>query len=135
MKLKDLVNYINNSNTDINRDINVRVVVHAPGSIRGGTPSSDIEQINFGIDWDNNTLLIYPKDELTKLTPEQVKEISESVKLGNSWHSYQSYKKQKIEIDKYIKEIENLKEFIDSIDFNTLTIEQRNCYQKLCNKE
>lgn len=130
MLLKELVDYINNSNIDINRKINVRIVVNAPGSI-GGTPCVDIKQVGFGIDWDNNTLLIFPENELTRLTLEQVNEISESVKKGNSWHSYQAYKKQKEEVDTYKKEIEELRIFIKSLDLNE---DQKNSLNKINKK-
>jgi len=132
MKLQGLIDVINNSNISTDRDINVRVVVHSPGSL-GSTPAVDVKQIAFGIDWDNNTLLIYTDDDLTRLTPEQVNEISESVSKGNSWHSYQSYKTQKKEIDDLKNELKQAKNFIKSLVLKELTDEQKIIYKTVCN--
>lgn len=51
--------------------------------------------INPGFDWDNGTIFLEPESPLTLLTPEDVAAIHKSVSLGQSWHSYQDYKRAK----------------------------------------
>lgn len=71
----------------------LRIIVHRPGSI-GPLPTVGVEQAGRGIDWDKGNFLLYPEVPLTALSPEDVEAIRESVKKGQSWHAYQSYKKQ-----------------------------------------
>lgn len=74
-------------------DDDVRVVTFSPGSV-GGTPSVGVIQANPGFDWDNGTFQIVPASKLTQLTDVDVADIRESVNKGQSWHAFQSYKKQ-----------------------------------------
>lgn len=68
------------------------IVIKRPGSI-GGTPCVEVESVHAGFDWDNGKLMIYPAQPLTALTPEQLEEIHESVRLGQSWHANQAHMK------------------------------------------
>lgn len=88
----------------------VRIVVHAPGSI-GGTPSVSLSErgVQVGFDWDHGKLLLYPEVPLTRLTPEDVAAIHESVKKGQSWHAYQAHKKTK---EKHSEQLQQCKEEI-----------------------
>lgn len=67
------------------------VKIFSPGSI-GGTPHAAVTHITGGIDFDSNLMLITPDTPLTALSPEDVAAIRESVRKGQSWHSYQAYK-------------------------------------------
>lgn len=80
------------------RDPEITILVHSPGSI-GPSPSVEVEAIHAGFDWDAGQVMIYPAQPLTTLTPEQVADITESVRKGQSWHAYQAYKKHKTQLD------------------------------------
>lgn len=97
-KFTELVARIwSNTNTQ-RRDPEITIVVHSPGSI-GPSPSVEVEAIHAGFDWDAGQVMIYPAQPLTVLTPEQVAEISESVRKGQSWHAYEAYKKHKSQLE------------------------------------
>lgn len=91
--VNDLIEVLNDAGNH-RGEASLKIEIHNPGSV-GGTPGVMVKAAYFGIDWDANTLLLRPEKPLTSLTPEQVKEISESVRIGSSWHAYESYKKQK----------------------------------------
>lgn len=74
------------------------VQVYDPGRI-GGTPCSEVTDIHAGIDWNSGTILISTKEQLTRLSPEDVEAIRTSVSMGQSWHAYEAYKKQKAKED------------------------------------
>lgn len=80
------------------RDPEIKIIIHSPGSI-GATPSVEVEAIHPGFDWDAGQVMIYPAQPLTTLTPEQVNDITESVRKGQSWHAYQTYKKHKVQLE------------------------------------
>lgn len=84
-------------------DVNVVIEVYNPGSI-GGTPCVPIVSLNLGIDWDANKLILHTDKTLSVLTDEEKAAILESVKKGQSWHAYQSHKKQSDELKK-LKEL------------------------------
>jgi hypothetical protein len=69
------------------------VSVFSPGAI-GGTPCIAIKNLNVGFDWDAGKVMIETEVPLTALAPEDVAAIRMSAKEGQSWHAYQSYKKQ-----------------------------------------
>src|SRR3546814_636945 len=74
-------------------DLDLDVRVFAPGTV-GGTPRVAVEILQAGFDWDAGVVLAIPAAPLTKLSPEDVAAIHESVRRGQSWHAYQHYKKQ-----------------------------------------
>lgn len=80
------------------RDPEVTIIIHSPGSV-GVTPSVEVESIEAGFDWNAGQVLIYPAQPLTTLTPDQVADITTSVRKGQSWHAYEAYKKHKAEMD------------------------------------
>ncbi len=80
------------------RDPEIKIIIHSPGSI-GATPSVEVEAIHPGFDWDAGQVMIYPSQPLTTLTPEQVNDITESVRKGQSWHAYETYKKHKAQLE------------------------------------
>ncbi|MGP7048916.1 hypothetical protein ACTZQI_21700 [Klebsiella pneumoniae] len=79
------------------RDPEVTIIIHSPGSV-GVTPSVEVESIEAGFDWSAGLVLIYPAQPLTTLTPDQVADITTSVRKGQSWHAYEAYKKHKAEM-------------------------------------
>lgn len=80
------------------RDPDITILVHSPGSI-GPSPSVEVEAIHAGFDWDAGQVMICPAQPLTTLTPEQVADITESVRKGQSWHAYEAYKKHKAQLE------------------------------------
>ncbi|WP_434478002.1 hypothetical protein [Escherichia coli] len=97
-KFSELVNRILSNNHSHRRDMDVTIVVHSPGRI-GSTPSVEVQSIKAGFDWDAEQVMIFPSQPLTTLTPEQVADITDSVRKGQSWHAYQEYKKHKEQLE------------------------------------
>uniref|UniRef100_UPI003857D9DB hypothetical protein n=1 Tax=Klebsiella pneumoniae TaxID=573 RepID=UPI003857D9DB len=97
-KFTELVARIWSNPTTQRRDPEVTIVVHSPGSI-GPSPSVEVEAIQAGFDWDAGQVMIYPAQPLTTLTPEQVADITTSVRKGQSWHAFEAYKKHKAQLE------------------------------------
>ena len=91
-----------------NRDWKLVVKVFRPGTV-GGTPCVEVKRLDVGFDWDNGRLMIEADAPLTTLTPEDVAAIHKSAKGGQSWHAFQSYKKQADRIKVLEAEIAALK--------------------------
>lgn len=91
-----------------NRDWNVVVKVFNPGTV-GGTPCVGVNRLHIGFDWDNGKVMLETDVPLTTLTPEDVAAIHKSAKDGQSWHAFQSYKKQAERIKALEAEIASLK--------------------------
>ncbi|EKI8677153.1 hypothetical protein PFX10_004470 [Escherichia coli] len=108
-KFSELVNRILSNNHSHRRDMDVTIVVHSPGSI-GSTPSVEVQSIHAGFDWDSGKVLIFPSQPLTTLTPEQITDITDSVRKGQSWHAYQEYKKHQEQLEKLSIELEAAKQ-------------------------
>lgn len=108
-KFSELVNRILSNNHSHRRDMDVTIVIHSPGSI-GSTPSVEVQSIHAGFDWDSGKVLIFPAQPLTTLTPEQITDITDSVRKGQSWHAYQEYKKHKEQLEKLSMELEAAKQ-------------------------
>ena len=108
-KFSELVNRILSNNHSHRRDMDVTIVVHSPGRI-GSTPSGEVQSIQAGFDWDAGQVMIFPSQPLTTLTPEQVADIADSVRKGQSWHAYQEYKKHKEQLEKLSMELEAAKQ-------------------------
>ncbi|WP_286627433.1 DUF551 domain-containing protein [Escherichia coli] len=110
-KFSELVNRILSNNHSHRRDMDVTIVVHSPGSI-GSTPSVEVQSIHAGFDWDSGKVLIFPSQPLTTLTPEQITDITDSVRKGQSWHAYQEYKKHQEQLEKLSIELDAAKQRI-----------------------
>lgn len=114
-KFSELVNRILSNNHSHRRDMDVTIVVHSPGSI-GSTPSVEVQSIHAGFDWDSGKVLIFPAQPLTTLTPEQITDITDSVRKGQSWHAYQEYKKHKEQLEKLSIELDTAKQRIAELE-------------------
>ena len=97
-KFSELVARIWSNTLTQRRDPEITIAIHSPGSI-GPSPSVEVESIHAGFDWDAGQVMIYPAQPLTTLTPEQVADITESVRKGQSWHAYEAYKKHKAQLE------------------------------------
>lgn len=116
-KFSELVNRILSNKHSQRRDMDVTIVVHSPGRI-GSTPSVEVQSIHAGFDWDAGKVLILPAQPLTTLTPEQIADITESVRKGQSWHAYQEYKKHKEQLEKLSIELDAAKQRISELESN-----------------
>lgn len=114
-KFSELVNRILSNNHSHRRDMDVTIVVHSPGRI-GSTPSVEVQSIQVGFDWDAGQVMIFPAQPLTTLTPEQITDITDSVRKGQSWHAYQEYKKHKEQLEKLSIELDAAKQRIAELE-------------------
>lgn len=129
-KFSELVNRILSNNHIHRRDMDVTIVVHSPGSI-GSTPSVEVQSIHAGFDWDSGKVLIFPAQPLTTLTPEQITDITDSVRKGQSWHAYQEYKKHKEQLEKLSIELDAAKQRIAELEGNFTVLAVENASMKL----
>ncbi|EIH0918962.1 hypothetical protein C7325_004954 [Escherichia coli] len=123
-KFSELVNRILSNNHSHRRDMDVTIVVHSPGSI-GSTPSVEVQSIHAGFDWDSGKVLIFPAQPLTTLTPEQITDITDSVRKGQSWHAYQEYKKHKEQLEKLSIELDAAKQRIAELEEREILLPER----------
>ncbi|HBB3137689.1 TPA: DUF551 domain-containing protein [Escherichia coli] len=114
-KFSELVNRILSNNHSHRRDMDVTIVIHSPGSI-GSTPSVEVQSIHAGFDWDSGKVLIFPAQPLTTLTPEQITDITDSVRKGQFWHAYQEYKKHKEQLEKLSIELDAAKQRVAELE-------------------
>ncbi|EFT3178607.1 DUF551 domain-containing protein [Escherichia coli] len=114
-KFSELVNRILSNNHSHRRDMDVTIVIHSPGRI-GSTPSVEVQSIHAGFDWDSGKVLIFPAQPLTTLTPEQITDITDSVRKGQSWHAYQEYKKHKEQLEKLSIELDAAKQRVAELE-------------------
>ncbi|MDL7420606.1 hypothetical protein QS626_21525 [Escherichia coli] len=124
-KFSELVNRILSNNHSHRRDMDVTIVIHSPGSI-GSTPSVEVQSIHAGFDWDSGKVLIFPAQPLTTLTPEQITDITDSVRKGQSWHAYQEYKKHKEQLEKLSIELDTAKQRIAELEGNRAALVAEN---------
>ncbi|EJL4255088.1 hypothetical protein NMI80_000160 [Shigella flexneri] len=129
-KFSELVNRLLSNNHSHRRDMDVTIVVHSPGSI-GSTPSVEVQSIHAGFDWDSGKVLIFPSQPLTTLTPEQITDITDSVRKGQSWHAYQEYKKHQEQLEKLSIELDAAKQRIAELEGNRTTLAVENASMKL----
>ncbi len=129
-KFSELVNRILSNNHSHRRDMDVTIVVHSPGSI-GSTPSVEVQSIHAGFDWDSGKVLIFPAQPLTTLTPEQITDITDSVRKGQSWHAYQEYKKHQERLEKLSIELDTAKQRIAELEGNFTVLAVENASMKL----
>lgn len=129
-KFCELVNRILSNNHSHRRDMDVTIVVHSPGSI-GSTPSVEVQSIHAGFDWDSGKVLIFPSQPLTTLTPEQITDITDSVRKGQSWHAYQEYKKHQEQLEKLSIELDAAKQRIAELEGNRTALAVENASMKL----
>ncbi|WHG49637.1 hypothetical protein [Escherichia coli] len=124
-KFSELVNRILSNNHSHRRDMDVTIVVHSPGSI-GSTPSVEVQSIQVGFDWDAGQVMIFPAQPLTTLTPEQITDITDSVRKGQSWHAYQEYKKHKEQLEKLSIELDAAKQRIAELESERVVLAAEN---------
>jgi hypothetical protein len=80
-----------------NRDWRLTIGIQNPGGLTAHQ-TVDVEAIHMGFDWTAGQAIIQPARPLTWLTPEQVEDITKSVRAGGSWHAYEREKKLRARI-------------------------------------
>ncbi|CTW59365.1 hypothetical protein AC35_5237 [Escherichia coli 3-475-03_S3_C2] len=129
-KFSELVNRILSNNHSHHRDMDVTIVVHSPGRI-GSTPSVEVQSVRAGFDWDAGKVMIFPAQPLTTLTPEQITDITDSVRKGQSWHAYQEYKKHKEQLEKLSIELDAAKQRVAELEASRVTLAEENSWLKM----
>lgn len=129
-KFSELVNRILSNNHSHRRDMDVTIVVHSPGRI-GSTPSVEVQSIQVGFDWDAGQVMIFPAQPLTTLTPEQVADITDSVRKGQSWHAYQEYKQHKEQLEKLSIELDAAKQRVAELEVSRAALAAENSWLKM----
>jgi len=133
MEIGELIEIINNYKLPIDKKIRVGIAIFRPGSL-GGTPVTNVKSVDlkeleevqsahFGFDWDSKKFIIYPENDLTVLTREDVNAIKESIKQSQSVHTEQV-------IRKYKKEADELKTFIKTLNTSQMSQEQQDYIAK-----
>lgn len=128
-KFYELVNRILSNKHSQRRDMDVTIVVHSLGRI-GSTPSVEVQSIQAGFDWDAGQVMIFPAQPLTALTPEQVDDITESVRKGQSWHAYQEYKNHKEQLEKLSIELDAAKQRVAELEVSRAALAAENAGMK-----
>ena len=76
-------------------------------------------------------MLIFPAQPLTTLTPEQITDITDSVRKGQSWHAYQEYKKHKEQLEKLSIELDAAKQRVAELEASRVTLAEENSWLKM----
>lgn len=79
------------------REWRLTVAICNPGGLTAHQ-TVEIETIEQGFDWTAGQLIVKPSLPLSMLTPEQVADITKSVRAGGSWHAYEREKKHRAEL-------------------------------------
>lgn len=74
------------------RDVRLTIAVRNIGGL-AAHQTVEVSGIHCGFDWTAGQAIVEPVRPLTCLTPEQVEEITKSVRAGTSWHAYEREKK------------------------------------------
>lgn len=85
------------------RPLKLVIPLFSPGKV-GGQAYAEVNGIFPGFDWDAGKVFLTSEKPLTQLSPEDVAAIRTSVSMGQSWHAYERYKKQKAKEDR-VKEL------------------------------
>lgn len=88
-------------------NINVKVVIKTP---TGGpsTPAVHIKSAQFGFDWDSNTLLLYPEQDLSYTDHDHLANIKKQAEeIGWSVYEMGNLKREIKSLRKKLKELEN----------------------------
>jgi hypothetical protein len=104
------INYIVESQQSRNRnpeDIRVCIPIKTPSAI-GGTPCIDVESVHLGFDWDNNKLMLYPTEDLSRSDHDYLANIrKQAEELGWSVYEMGNLKREIKHLKKLLKEKEN----------------------------
>jgi hypothetical protein len=111
MSLDDLIEQLCVARSQSQQTRSVLIAIERPGTV-GATPAVPIASAAAGFDWDSAKVLLRPARPLVAVTPEQLADIRASVRKGQSWHAYQTYKKQSERIEELEREVQRLQELL-----------------------
>ncbi|EDL8063731.1 hypothetical protein CTA21_16395 [Salmonella enterica] len=97
------------NDTRMSRIDRIAIPVELPHATLGASPSVAVVSVNPGIDWDSGTLFIYPQQKLTPLSPEDLEEIRQCRKDGQSWAVCRAYERWEGERDELVDTIHKLR--------------------------
>lgn len=109
LELQQRINHIvdQHSRNKNLEDIRVCIPIITPSAI-GGTPCIDIKSIQLGFDWDNNKLMLYPIEDLSRTDHDYLANIrKEAAELGWSVYEMGNLKREIKFLKKLLKEKEN----------------------------
>ncbi|EAB4417338.1 hypothetical protein D7B12_18070 [Salmonella enterica] len=92
----------------------VVIPVERPQASIGATPSVAVASVAAGFDWDSGTLFIYPQQPLTALSPDELEEIRQCRKEGQSWAVYKARERWDTEKDALVAQIHALRAELQS---------------------
>jgi hypothetical protein len=95
-------------------DFRLTVAICNPGGL---TAHQTVEVIGIqgGFDWTACQLIVQPAVPLSMLSPEQVADITKSVRAGGSWHAYEREKKSRAELTAAQAKIAQLQTLANSL--------------------
>ena len=89
------------------KQIRVCIPIKSPSAI-GGTPCVDVESVRLGFDWDNNKLMLYPTEDLSRSDHDYLDKMrTEAAELGWSVYEIGNLKREIKRLKKLLKEKEN----------------------------
>jgi hypothetical protein len=89
------------------KQIRVCIPIKTPSAI-GGTPCIDIDSIHLGFDWDNNKLMLYPTEDLSRTDHDYLANLrAKAAELGWSVYEMGNLKREIKLLKKLLKEKEN----------------------------
>lgn len=91
-----------------NQDFRLTVRISNAGGL---TAHQTVDAVGIypGFDWENGQIVVETAQPLTRLTAEQVEDITKSVRAGGSWHAYEREKKLREKIKALEAEIASLR--------------------------
>ncbi|EJG5415719.1 hypothetical protein NAD41_002358 [Salmonella enterica] len=85
------------------------IPVELPHASIGATPSVAVVNVSAGIDWDSGTVFLHPQQKLTPLSPDELEEIKQCRKDGQSWAVCKAHERFRIERDDLVDTIHKLR--------------------------
>ena len=79
------------------RDWRLTIAISNPGGLTAHQ-TVEVKAIEAGFDWTAGQLILRPAAPLSRLTAEQVADVTKSVRAGSSWHAYEREKKNRAEV-------------------------------------
>lgn len=111
MTAKDFIsklNDISSRNNRADRLDEIRVGIQTTKlNVAGGTYISDIKNVNFGFDWDNNKLIITPEKTLREIDLDEIASMRDELsKIGWTVYKFNNLKRENKKLSTRIQELE-----------------------------
>jgi hypothetical protein len=86
-------------------DWRLTVAINNPGGLTAHQ-TVEVERMDQGFDWTAGQIILQPAMPLSRLSPEEVAAVMQSVRQGQSWHAYEREKKLRARIKELEARIE-----------------------------